>query len=294
MKLIITWIICTAFGGICGQALGTKVDNCINNAIINCKGNYIGGILGAAFINSNQDSSTILQNSINNGEVVSTGNYVGGIIGLSRIPSYSTYEGDSEIVIQKCINNSKVKGGHSAGGICGEQQKNGTIQLCINNGNVEAILNGQQAQSGGIAGYIGYTNSKVLNCYNTGNISSESGHFSASGSGGIVGRVTLENSQCSGSYSIGEVTQGTNKGGVCGYTDGIGQITNNYWISTNDTTYGLGNTSSNTGAEPKTADEMKQSSFIELLNTGNDEAVWVQDTNNINNGYPILAWQLED
>ena len=39
----------------------------------------------------------------------------------------------------------------------------------------------------------------------------------------------------------------------------------------------------------KTEEEMKSDSFIELLNNGENN--WKKDTNNINNGYPILNWQ---
>ena len=39
----------------------------------------------------------------------------------------------------------------------------------------------------------------------------------------------------------------------------------------------------------KTEEEMKQDSFVELLNNG--ESNWKKDVNNINNGYPILSWE---
>ena len=42
--------------------------------------------------------------------------------------------------------------------------------------------------------------------------------------------------------------------------------------------------------EGKTAEEMKTAEFVALLN-GENGTAFVQDTNNINNGYPILAWQ---
>jgi hypothetical protein len=37
---------------------------------------------------------------------------------------------------------------------------------------------------------------------------------------------------------------------------------------------------------------MKMQAFVDLLNSSNTETVWVQDTNNINNGYPIFKWQI--
>ena len=37
---------------------------------------------------------------------------------------------------------------------------------------------------------------------------------------------------------------------------------------------------------------MKQDSFVELLNNGNEEEIWKKDAG-INNGYPILMWQIK-
>ena len=36
---------------------------------------------------------------------------------------------------------------------------------------------------------------------------------------------------------------------------------------------------------------MKSEEFVDLLNEGQNEKPWKQDTNNINDGYPILSWQ---
>ena len=52
--------------------------------------------------------------------------------------------------------------------------------------------------------------------------------------------------------------------------------------------YGLGTYRSNQGAEPLSQDEMP--SVISVINGDN---AFVEDTNNINNGYPILKWQSE-
>ena len=43
----------------------------------------------------------------------------------------------------------------------------------------------------------------------------------------------------------------------------------------------------------KTETEMKSEEFVTLLNEGQDGTPWKQDTNNINNGFPILSWQEE-
>ena len=56
----------------------------------------------------------------------------------------------------------------------------------------------------------------------------------------------------------------------------------NYYLETS-ASYGINYLKSNIGAEPLFQDEM--SSVISVINGDN---VFVEDTNNINNGYPIL------
>lgn len=61
----------------------------------------------------------------------------------------------------------------------------------------------------------------------------------------------------------------------------------NYYLETS-ASYGINYLKSNIGAEPLSQDEMP--SVISVINGDN---VFVEDTNNINNGYPILKWQVE-
>ena len=42
----------------------------------------------------------------------------------------------------------------------------------------------------------------------------------------------------------------------------------------------------------KTEDEMKESTFLDVLNAGNEETIWKIDSRK-NNGYPYLAWEDE-
>ena len=52
--------------------------------------------------------------------------------------------------------------------------------------------------------------------------------------------------------------------------------------------YGISQYNSNEGASPLEASQMP--SVISVINGDN---AFVEDTNNINNGYPILKWQAE-
>ena len=43
----------------------------------------------------------------------------------------------------------------------------------------------------------------------------------------------------------------------------------------------------------KSSNEMKTAEFVDLLNQDQEEDVWTRDEN-INEGYPILKWQMEN
>ena len=65
------------------------------------------------------------------------------------------------------------------------------------------------------------------------------------------------------------------------------KIVNNYYLK-GIASYGLGYYSSDYNASPLEASQMP--SVISVINGDN---AFVEDTNNINNGYPILKWQQE-
>ena len=202
-----------------------------------------------------------------------------------------------------CYNAGKANG-LGAGGIVAFTDNSNVIN-CYNIGSI----NGGSAQfSGGIVGYFGNTNlhSFIVNVYNAGDVSV---NIEAAGiAGGLQG--TLENS-----YNIGKVSGDTSSGGIVGqiYTKTLPEIKNSYNVGKSsggglvgimygDYEYKLGNNyylkstadygfyslKSNEGAEPLTKDKMP--SVISVINGDN---AFVEDINNINNGYPILKWQAE-
>ena len=131
----------------------------------------------------------------------------------------------------------------------------------------------------------GSSTSKV-NSYNIGTISSPNGHA------GVVGQL-YTNGIIENSYNLGYLGE-TNMAGIVDsiYTDGNQQLINNYYLNTT-ATYGIlwsknSNypTKSNTGTTPLSREEMP--SVISVINGDN---AFVEDTNNINGGYPILKWQ---
>ena len=205
--------------------------------------------------------------------------------------------------IINCYSNSTVKGTARTAGICGNRC------LIKNSYNVGNIINDNQDLTGGICGGwcnvyrsynlgnvkssansvggIGGWDSSAYNCYNFGNITGND-----NGVGGVLGNGTSYN-KIEYSYNSGKVN-GSPGGGILGGEYLIFDINklniklkNNYYL-TGTASYGLGYYSSNVGAESLSADEMP--SVISVINGDN---AFVEDTNNINNGYPILKWQAE-
>ena len=198
--------------------------------------------------------------------------------------------------IINCFSNSIVKGTARTAGVCGNSC---TIKNSYNLGD---IINGNQDLNGGICG--GWCS--VYNSYNVGIVSSN-----ANSVGGIlgwagkvynsfnVGKVVngsgvlgmeTEDSMVISSYNSGQVTLG----GIISGEYNISSISNmsiimknNYYLK-DTANYGINNYASNLNTEPLSQDEMP--SVISVINGDN---AFVEDTNNINNGYPILKWQSE-
>ncbi len=228
--------------------------------------------------------------------------------------------GGNKSIIEKCNNYGAISGGYYVSGICaGANNKNGEISYCINYGNVNG-------QAYGSAGILGGSNSNVLgivkNCINYGNIRSNS-----NSAAGIVDRgaqVNIENcinfGDIYGCYSAagiaGSFTEGAiikncyNVGNVSHYVDrfniggivctNIGIIENCYNIGQvfeSDKYVGNYITKENQGEiinsyylgekleNNKLVDEdfMKSEEFAKMLGEA-----YSMDTENKNNGYPIL------
>lgn len=64
-----------------------------------------------------------------------------------------------------------------------------------------------------------------------------------------------------------------------------GTVSNCYWVVGCGSNVGISSPSSNTNATPISIDNLK--SYSSVLGSA-----FTSDSNNINNGYPILRWQL--
>ena len=143
----------------------------------------------------------------------------------------------------------------------------GNIVNSYNSGNII----GDKDIIGGIAGE---NNANISNCYNKGQIDSTK----ADGIriGGICGQNSSD-SYIYTSYNIGLIKVKNSGNGVIGAN--FGTISNSFYLDTciekvpeND-------------EFKKTENDMKTTIITELGES------YVQDENNINNGYPILLWQ---
>lgn len=166
-------------------------------------------------------------------------------------------QGQAGITVLESSNGATVSGkGQYIEGIVGVLT--GTIDKCYNQGTVKT--NGNFNNTGGIIG-INVFNATVTNCYNKGTIN---GYVAV---GGIAG-TTHEGAGCylkiTNCYNIGSVRGSRNVSEMIGYfSSSKGLVTNSYTKSQGPTATKLGN-------------------------------AFVNDTTNINGGYPVLKWQVEE
>ena len=152
------------------------IRGCINKGEITLKGKYAGGIIGSC------SDKFLIEDCINEGKVNDNLDldleeeeiecYVGGIAGGVG----------KNTIINRCINKGEISGCYIVGGIAGSSY---AIINCANHGNVEAIGRGGYA-----CGISAKTIPGIVNCYNTGTITTES---FATGIGGSSSQLVVNN-----------------------------------------------------------------------------------------------------
>ena len=249
-------------GGVIGVATNTTITICYSIGIISSGGNesMVGGIVGyvMAYIN--------ISNCYHFGSVQA--NYCsGGIVGFAA----------NTTSINNCYNTGSATANTLSGGIVGHASGTTTITNCYNTGSVTA--SGNANYSGGIVGIADGT-TIVTNCFNTGNVTASGSSIYYLYSGGIVGLAynngTTNITNC---YNTGNLFA-NNKGGIMGYCGGNYNTSNCYYLSTcgGNNMY---------GGQSLSADAMKSAEFVSMLNNGTN--VWVEDSYNVNQGYPIFS-----
>ena len=174
--------------------------------------------------------------------------------------------------MKRCYNYGEILGKENVGGISGMVHTNTNLEECYNTGSI----NGDNMSAGGIVGYI--SSSVLKKCYNRGNVTCNEN------AGGIAGKNQAEISLC---YNIGEIKGIVGIGGIVGKNENAtGIIKKSYSLEGKcDDIIGESlNNSKMELCEIKSEQEMKT-----LASTlGN---AFKEDSNNINDGYPILTWQ---
>ena len=281
-------------------------NNVINNIYIDTTNSYQ-GLFG-------YNTGTIKNVGIKTG-TIKVGSISGALVG------YSLGQ------IEKCYNNVDIhvyEGGNS-GGLVGIIEQGAKISKCYNTGNIEGNITVTYETISGVVAWVnnstieysyntgdisvtteanntracgvaGANNSIIKSCYNVGNISLVTNESVYPVSAGI--NAQMHNSKMYDCYNIGITTiQPTptgpaRNGGLTGYFDSDCVMENCYWLSTVSP---VGVADCPGGAEEGNYEAIQIDKEEEMKNIssrlGSD---FKEDTNNINNGFPILAWQDEE
>ena len=227
--------------------------------------NYVAGI-SAFSINSR------IEGCVNKVTVLGKA-ITGGIIGWSN-----------NTEISRCVNIGDITSAHSVGGIAGLLYNGARVSESYNTGNIKTTTTGSfniNYLAGGICGYSAIR-AEIINCYNIGSV------YGYKYTGGIIG-YSEEAGQhnITNCYSIGKLS-GNGIFGISGLVTAGAQVitTNNYWLTGCGASYGRYN-NSNSGATPVAGEELK--TYASKLGDA-----YVEDSRNINGGYPVLKWQYEN
>lgn len=306
-------------GSVVGFNKGT-IENCINYCTIQGKGTYVGGISGS--------SLGEIRNCANKGKINTSAETVaniGGIVGYSNGIIKNCY---NIAEIKNISTNTNRTERTMIGGIAG-LQSGANLLCCYNTGLVYAEDKNKEDHiyAGGVVGAIQY--GTVSTCYNISKVQANGLYDNFAG--GITGWVGNEgivyqcyskateygvnqiiaNNECNRNYAGGIAGYNSNGGtinygytdsiavaqssssnwcgGVVGYTHAEGIVQNSRYKKCGNhevAAYGYEDTSFTnvSGGQNYTITK----TIIEHINSLSG---YVEDTNNINNGNPILSWE---
>lgn len=246
-----------------GLSTNTSIYDCVNTGDVKGKGTYVGGIAGqACSISNSYNISSIVDN---------TGySFAGGIVG-------NVYDSAS---ISNCYNTANVFGSSYVGGISGKLSS-GKIENVYNFGDVS----GTSVNVGGVTGYMSQPSSgsySIKDSVNIGNIY---------GTGNDIGSIT----GFANSTTINYVENCKYLTGTCEWAIGARKVDGDATAvdtppALTDYLSGYKTISRRQYLALDWEEESESQTKLNLINENNS---YVADTNNINNGYPILKWQVE-
>lgn len=246
--------------GLFGLNLGGTIKNL---QVLDC--NITGGIATGGIVGYNYNNSKIYNCSVS-GVITCVGTQMaGGISGNNTEKS----------IIEKCFNLSSISGPTLIGGITGYQSNGSIVNSCFNEGTIESTNT-----VGGIVGRNNGENVLIKNCYNKGNIKGTVRNI-----GGIIGKNdtgTVKNT-----YNIGTIenADATAIGQIVGSNANNGKVLNSCYWKDEIEINGDGETVSGSTTDIKLLESKETSEILAIIN---DENRFIEDKDNINNGYPIL------
>ncbi len=173
------------------------------------------------------------------------------------------------------VNSSSTFG---TGGIVAVGSNDAVIDRCYFAGTIAG-----NSDVGGIVGTAQY-GVDITNCYNAGHIESPNGWFV----GGIVGSAYDTGTTIANCYNIGTIVAAesflSKPEPIVGDAEYKVMLQNCYFLDN-------GTFEEASGIVKKSESDMKSETMITLLNGGQESQPWQLDTKNLNNGYPVFAWQ---
>ena len=300
MTLYVSIVSAGYSGGLVGNAANSTLEDVtVNGSISGSSTNTenIGGLAGYA-------SGCVITRCTNNASVTG-GTTVGGIVGY--------YSGRNEI--RWCANTGAITATSSAssgsivykyaaGGLIGYLGSSsgvsyGEVSYCYSTG----AVSGSTVYMGGLIGSVYYNTVMVQNCYSTGNVSStRTDAAKLAHVGGFVGYTAGSGSaRYAFNYSAGKVTSigpGALAGGFGGTVTSVVESRYNYWLNTSAAS-ATGN-GLNIGAGAVYIAQFSDGSDLAAELSGATHAYgstvctssFVPSQNHLNNGLPLLAWQI--
>jgi hypothetical protein len=278
-----------------GQAPGSGLENGVS------RGGAVGGIVGNA--GSTGEASFTISGCVNNGAIVcvntNQGGRTGGILGLIDQAGYTG-------TITECLNYGDVNSYQYAGGVVGlNYAEHAPISKSASFGTIMINSSGS-SRCGGI---VAETHSDVVNCYNRGDYGGKlvSGD-KVSHMGGIVSDL-MSPAKVINCYNTGrffrlgtpEQNKTTSTGRIAGsgggpHSSDRANLINCYFLAIASDEKEFADCDASLGGQgwlpleaSKTSAELKGTAFLSLLKGEGD--AFTLDTDNINDGYPLLRFQ---
>ena len=208
-----------------------------------------------------------IKNLVVEGKVTSTNSHAGGIVGKMAFGTIENCSFHGSVTTTTSNKNGYAGGIVAYEGFSGSATSTSSVSGCSNYGTVTGNY------AGGITGYAKY--GTISDCYNNGTITG--GTVSSPRAGGLAGQAQ-NNVVISNSYNIGSVSGGSAPADIVDFLYSSAKLTNCY--------YRNGEKANGTGTGTVSGGGVIDDSL--LTNLG---PAFAADTNNINGGYPILAWE---